>query len=224
MGKLIVLEGVDASGKATQAARLTENLRARGARVRQISFPNYESDSSALVRMYLGGAFGSAAGDVNAYAASAFYAVDRFASWRTDWGAFLDEADSVLVADRYVSSNMVHQAAKFNDPAEKAAFLQWVDDFEYEKLGLPRPAAVLFLDMPPAFARELMRERANKITGDAQKDIHERDAAHLTRAYENACAVAEQCGWHTVHCVQGGAVRTIDEIQNEIFEIVNSIK
>lgn len=220
MGKLIVIEGVDSSGKATQTAMLAERLAEKEMPVRQVSFPDYESDFSLPVRRYLAGDLGSEPGDVNAYAASVLYAIDRYASFRRAWGDFYC-AGGVVVADRYVTSNMVHQAAKI--AGDKQPFLGWLADLEYDKLGLPRPDAVLFLDMPPAYAIELMRQRNNKITGRAEKDIHERNSSYLEASYANAVEVAQLEGWHTIHCVAEGCVRTPEDIAAELYEWVRQM-
>ncbi len=212
---LIVLEGVDSSGKATQTKLLFEAL-SQKERAMQITFPDYDSDSSALVKMYLSGAFGQDANAVSPYAASTLYAADRFASCKTKWGAFLEEG-GLVVCDRYTTSNMVHQAAKLDNTAEKDAFLSWLYDFEYEKMGLPKPDLVFFLDMPPAYAEKLMQSRANKFTGESEKDIHERDRSHILKAYENAVYVAKKYNWHFISCVNSGEIRTIDSIHQEIL-------
>ena len=216
MGKLIVIEGVDASGKATQTERLYTRLFSEYKTVKQISFPDYESDFALPIKRYLAGDLGTNADDVNAYAASLFYAIDRYASFKQKWGTFYEEG-GILVADRYVTSNLVHQAAKID--GDKSGFIQWLDDLEYEKLTLPRPDLVLFLDMPPACARKLMADRANKITGEAEKDIHEKDAGYLERAYNNAMQIASLCGWKIIHCAEGDRIRSIDEIHEEIYQI-----
>ncbi len=218
---LIVLEGVDSSGKATQTALLAEYL-AQKTKIRKVTFPDYESDSSALVKMYLSGAFGKEADAVSPYAASTFYAADRYASWKTGWGAFLDEGGTVI-CDRYTTSNMVHQAAKLQDAAEKDAFLAWVYDLEYHKLSLPKPDLVFFLDMPPFFAEKLMAERANKFTGEAEKDIHERDAGHLQKAYDNAVYVAKKYNWQFISCVKNGEIRSISDIHREIANLTEGV-
>lgn len=217
MGKLIVIEGVDASGKATQTERLFNRLQGEHEAVRRISFPDYESDFSVPVKRYLAGDLGSDPNRVSPYAASLFYAIDRYASAKRDWGDFYEEG-GILVADRYVTSNLVHQAAKIE--GDKTDFITWLDDLEYNKLELPRPDLVLFLDMPPACARELMKDRANKITGQAQKDIHESDPNYLEKAYQNAMTIAKACTWQIVHCANGKNVRTIDEIAEEIYQLV----
>lgn len=217
MGKLIVIEGVDASGKATQTERIYSRLKEEGYKVRQISFPDYDSDFSVPVKRYLAGDLGKNAEDVSPYAASTFYAVDRYASFKRDWGEFYKEG-GILIADRYVTSNLVHQAAKIK--GDKTGFMNWLHDLEYEKLGLPKPDLVLFLDMPPACARKLMANRANKITGEAQKDIHERDPHHLDKAYNNAMEIADLAGWEKIACATSENIRTIDEISAEIYKKV----
>ncbi len=217
MGKLIVIEGVDASGKATQTEKLYNRLLGEGYHTRQISFPDYNSDFSVPVKRYLAGDLGKNAEDVSPYAASLFYAIDRYASYKRDWGAFY-RVGGVLVADRYVTSNLVHQGAKIK--GDKQAFIQWLSELEYEKLELPKPDLVLFLDMPPACARRLMANRANKITGEQQKDIHERDPQHLDRAYNSAMEVASVAGWQIVSCARGEEIRSIDEIGEEIYQLV----
>lgn len=216
MGKLIVIEGVDASGKATQTALLYKRLAAERSSVRQISFPDYESDFSVPIKRYLAGDLGKHADDVNPYAASLFYAVDRYASYKRDWEDFY-RSGGILVADRYVTSNLVHQAAKIS--GDKQGFISWLSDLEYDKLTLPRPDLVLFLDMPPAYARQLMQSRANKITGAMQKDIHESDSDYLERAYDNAMQIAAITGWQIISCVRDGAIRSVEEIHEEIYHL-----
>lgn len=220
MGKLIVIEGVDSSGKETQTKLLFEYIKNKGLNAKKVSFPDYESDFCMPVKGYLSGQLGDNPDDVNAYAASSFYAVDRYASYKRDWGKFY-EADGIIVCDRYVTSNIVHQAMKIK--GDKTSFIEWLADYEYEKLGLPRPDVVIFLDMPPAATQFLMKNRANKITGEAQKDIHEKNADYLTAAYDNACGVAEKCGWHRVVCAKDLDIRTIEDIHAEIVSIVENI-
>ncbi|MBE7039412.1 MAG: thymidylate kinase [Ruminococcaceae bacterium] len=221
MGKLIVIEGVDASGKQTQTDLLLKSLKSDGLKVRTVSFPDYESDFSLPVRRYLAGDLGNDPKAVNAYAASTFYAIDRYASFVRDWGEFYKEG-GIIIADRYVTSNIVHQASKV-EKDEKEDFIKWLSELEYEKLGLPVPDGVIFLDMPPAFARELMRERMNKITGDAQKDIHERDTDYLETSYNNAVSIARLLKWNKVSCIKDEKVRTREEIAHEIYEKVKII-
>lgn len=214
-GKLIVLEGLDGSGKATQAKLLAAQLAKEGRAVREITFPNYASDSSALVKMYLAGQFGQKPDDVNAYAASSFYAVDRYAGYKIDWGAFY-EAGGILIADRYTTSNAVHQCSKL-PPEQWETFLQWLFDYEFRLLGLPAPDAVIYLQADPAVSQRLMTGRYH---GDeSKKDVHERDLEYLARSRRAAEYCAAHLGWHTVHCTQGEAMRTIEEIQAEVQAI-----
>ena len=221
MGKLIVIEGVDSSGKETQTKLLFEYLQNNGLNTKKISFPDYESDFCMPVKGYLAGELGDNPDDVNAYAASSFYAIDRYASYKRDWGKFY-ESGGIIVCDRYVTSNIVHQAMKIK--GDKTAFIEWLADYEYEKLGLPKPDVVIFLDMPPVAAQFLMKNRANKITGEAQKDIHEKNSDYLIAAYNNAVDVAEKCGWKRVVCAEELNIRTIEDIHKEIISIVKNIK
>lgn len=219
-GILIAIEGVDASGKQTHSELLFEKLKNDGKKVRKISFPMYESPSSSLVKMYLSGDFGERAEDVSAYAASTLFAADRFATFHTDWGKDY-ESGTIIVADRYVSSNMIHQAGKLKND-EKDKFLEWLDDFEYGIYALPRPDINIFLDMPPEYGEKLMRERENKFTGANRKDIHERDFGYLKKSYENACHIAKKYDWRIISCVKGGMIRSIEDINDELYEIVTT--
>ena len=176
MGKVIVIEGSDGSGKATQTKLLYEALTAQGKQVKMVSYPCYESDSSALVKMYLEGEFGADPAAVNPYVASSFFAVDRFASYLKEWKEFYESGeDHIVICDRYVTSNMLHQTAKLNSLEEKLVFLDWEYDFEFVKGGLPVPEKVFFLDVKPEVTFRLMKDRENKITHQAKKDIHESD-------------------------------------------------
>jgi len=222
MGKLIIIEAGDGSGKATQTKRLYERLKENTYNVRKVSFPNYESPSSALIKMYLSGSFGERADDVNPYVASTFYAVDRFASFKTEWADFYEE-DGIVLADRYTTSNMVHQASKIKDSNERDTFMDWLSDFEFNLFQLPKPDLVIFLDMPPEFSRKLMEDRNNKFTGEAEKDIHESDEDHLMDAYVNAKAIADKYGWVQVACTENGRIKTIDEIHELIYNKVKEI-
>ena len=221
-GKLIVIEGVDSSGKETQTKQLSEKLRELGYRVKMISFPDYESDSSALVKMYLNGDFGTDPNAVSPFAASLFYAADRYASYATKWKKDYEEG-SIIICDRYVTSNMIHQAAKIEDGKEKSAFLDWLCDLEYNKLSLPQPCRVFFLDMPPKMSAQLMAERTNKITGEAKKDIHESDFVFLEKSYHNAKYVSEKYAFTEVRCDHNGALRSIEDIGDEILKSVCSL-
>ena len=194
MGKLIVLEGTDGSGKSTQMERLAARLDREHIAFRRLRFPRYDCQSSALIRLYLGGAFGEKPGDVNAYAASMFYAVDRYASYAEDWKDFY-LGGGVLIADRYTTSNAVHQGSKL-EQAEREAFFRWLYDLEYGKMQLPKPDLVLCLDMPTDAAEQLMRGREAQTNTHA--DIHERDDAYLRKCREAMSQAASFYGWQTV--------------------------
>ena len=213
MGKLIVIEGLDGSGKGTQAQLLFETLEKQGRKVKKISFPVYSSDSSALVRMYLAGQFGSKPGDVNAYAASCFYACDRYASFKKDWGEYYN-AGGVIVSGRYTTSNAVHQCSKLPEEEWKD-FLDWLYDFEYQKLGIPKPDKVIFLDMPTEVSQKLLDNRYSNDGG--HKDIHEKDVEYLNRCRQAAVFTAEYSGWVKISCAKDGAPRSIEEIAADVL-------
>ena len=222
MGKLIVIEGTDSSGKETQTKRLFEKLEEKGLKVKKISFPNYDSPACEPVKMYLSGAFGEDAMKVNPYPVSTMYAIDRYASFKTDWEKFYNE-DGIIVTDRYVTSNMVHQASKIRDLDEKKQYLNWLEDLEYEKMGIPRPDLVIFLNMPTEMAVKLMAERKNKITGEEKKDIHERDKEYLKESHANACKIANTYNWKEIKCSDGERIKTIEEIGEEVFSLVEKV-
>lgn len=220
MAKLIVIEGTDASGKQTQSELLYEYFKSKNTKVLKLCFPDYESPSSSLVKMYLGGEFGETADSVDGKIASIFYASDRYASYKTKWESVAREEDAVIIFDRYVTSNMIHQAVKVKDQSQKDAFLDWLYELEYGIFQLPRPDYVIFLKMPPETARNLMKNRANKITHEAEKDIHEADPHYLEACFQNACYVAEKYDWTVIPCVKDGVLRSIEEIQEEIRDTV----
>lgn len=213
MGKLIVIEGLDGSGKSTQLELLPKNLKEKGITSRSVSFPCYEDDSSALIKMYLAGQFGSAPGDVNAYAASCFYACDRYASFKKDWGEFYTDG-GIIVSGRYTTSNAVHQCSKL--PKEQwPAFLSWLYDFEYQKLGIPKPDKVIFLDMPTEVSQKLLDNRYQSDGG--HKDIHEKDVEYLNRCREAAIFTAEYSGWVKISCAKDGDPRSIEDIAADVL-------
>lgn len=218
-GKLIVIEAGDGCGKATQTAALFARLQAEGLPVKKIEFPDYDSPAAMPVKMYLGGDFGQTADGVNAYAASTFFAVDRYASWRLKWGRDY-EAGTIILADRYTTSNLVHQAVKLTDEKERQAYFDWLTDFEYGKLGLPAPDGVIFLDMKPEVAASLIARRAAE---GEKKDIHERDEAYLVRCHAAYAALARREGWRTVRCDDGENPRSIEEISDEIYRLAKEI-
>lgn len=214
MGKLIVIEGLDGCGKSTQLELLPKNLEKNGIESKSVSFPDYDSDSSALVKMYLRGAFGKKPGDVNAYAASLFYAVDRFASYKTNWGDYYNE-DGIIISGRYTTSNAVHQTSKM-DESEWTGFLDWLYDLEYNKVGIPKPDKVIFLDMPVEVSQKLL---SGRYKGDeAKKDIHESDTAYLDNCRKAAMFTAEYSGWTIIPCAKDGEPRTIEDIAKDILE------
>lgn len=218
-GKLIVVEGLDSSGKGTQTKLIAKNLEEQGYNVKLISFPDYDSESSALVKMYLRGDLSNKADDINAYAASSFYAVDRYASYKKDWEEFY-LSGGIVIADRYTTSNMIHQGSKIEGTRIKNLYFDWLLDYEYKLMKLPAPNKVIFLDMPPEYSSELMKNRANKFTGEQEKDIHERDKSYLEKTYENALYVAKKYDWSEVFCVEDGQVRSIESINEEIMQII----
>lgn len=219
-GKLIVIEGVDGSGKETQTERLYQRLLQDGQKVMKLSYPRYDKGSSAMVKLYLSGAFGKDPREVSPYIASTFYAADRYASYKEDYEDFLKEGGIVL-ADRYTTSNMVHQAGKIRDPKERKKFLTWLWDYEFNLYGLPVPDRVFFLNIPPEVNWELMKNRNNKITGESEKDIHENNPEHLKDAYESALALVGEYHWTEILCIRDGKLRSIEDIHEEIW---NDIK
>ncbi len=220
MGKFIVIDGLDGSGKETQANLLSKHLEERGIKTRVISFPMYESDSSCLVKMYLGGALGSKPEDTNAYAASSFYAADRYISYRTDWKKDIDDPETVVIANRFTTANAVHQLSKM--PREKwDEFLDWLWDYEYGRLGVPRPDLVLYLEMTPEISMSLVNSRSEE-TG-RRKDIHELDPDHLKNSYDAAMYSSEKLGWTRIRCYSGTSIRTRADIASELFSHVEKI-
>lgn len=216
MGKLIVIEGTDGSGKSTQFRLLTDRLESEQVKFQKLVFPQYSEPSSALIRMYLGGEFGKSPSDVNAYAASAFYSVDRYASYRKVWGKWYEEG-GLVVSDRYTTSNAVHQASK--EPEDKREdFLNWLYDFEYDKLGLPRPNLVIYLDVPTDFTEKMLRHRESETHTHA--DIHEQDMQYLATCRRMGRAAAEHYGWTVIRCVRDGAMRSMEDIHEEIYRHV----
>lgn len=217
MGKLFVIDGTDGSGKQTQFNKLRERLEKEGVNLKVVSFPNYDSESSSLVKMYLSGAFGTNAQEVSPYIASTFYAADRYATFKTGYEEFYKNG-GIILADRYTTANMVHQAGKIKDKAERKKFLDWLWDFEFNLYGLPVPTKSFFLNMPTEYAMKLMQDRENKFTHESKKDIHESDKNHLIDAYNAACELASEYDWHEVKCVKDDKIRSIEDIHEEIYQ------
>ena len=219
MGKLFVIDGTDGSGKQTQFQQLQESLLKDGIDYKVVSFPNYDSPSSALVQMYLSGEFGENAKEISPYIASTFYAADRYATFQTGYKKYYEDG-GIILADRYTTANMVHQAGKIKDEKEREKFLNWLWDFEFNLYGLPVPSEVFFLNMPVEKSIELMKDRENKFTHQEKKDIHERDINHLKDAYEAACDVSKKYNWYEIKCVKNNEIRTIEDIHQEIYNEV----
>ena len=217
-GKLIVLEGIDGSGKSAQYKRICEHLMQDGIAYHHIVFPRYDNDSSALIRMYLGGEFGAKPSDVNAYTASTFFAVDRYASFVTDWGKLYNEGGFIL-SDRYTTSNAVHQGGKLPDD-ELETYFEWLYDFEYVKIGLPVPDLVLYLDVDVETSLKRMQRRQEKTNTDA--DIHEKDAAYLSNCLRVADRAASFYGWTRIPFKKNGIERELEEKHEEIYSIIKS--
>ncbi|MDE5584477.1 MAG: deoxynucleoside kinase [Ruminococcus sp.] len=215
-GKLIVIEGLDGSGKATQSEKLYEYLKEKGKKVIKVSFPDYESPSSSLVRMYLSGDFGTDPDSVNPYASSSFYACDRFASYKTKWSSEYNSG-AVIIADRYTTSNAVHQCAKLPEK-EWDKFLKWLFDYEYNLLGIPSPDNVIYLRVDTEISRKLMNHRYNN--DETKKDIHEKNTDYLKRSRLSADYCAETLGWKTIECTADGKMRTVDEIFYDILSAI----
>lgn len=217
--KIIVIEGLDGSGKATQTEILKQTLNKSGYNVKKLEFPDYANPSSSLVKMYLGGDFGDKPEDVNAYAASAFYAVDRVASflqfWKKDY-----EQGTVILSDRYATSNIIYQMSK-TDKSEWDNFIDWQNDFEYEKLGIPKPDKVIYLDVEPEVSQRLMEKRYG---GDSsKKDLHEKNLGFLLECRKCALYAAQKCGWTVINCCENGDIKAIEKISEEVKEAALSI-
>lgn len=213
MGKgfMVVIEGTDGSGKHTQTSKIYERFLSEGKKVLMIEYPRYDSNSSALVKMYLGGEFGENAKEISPYIASSFYAVDRIADYLKHWKKYYDEG-YIIVADRYTTANMVHQAGKISDREERIKLLDWVQDHEYNVLGLPKPNLVYFLSVSPEMNQNLMKDRE-------KLDIHEKDLNHLKDSYNNAVELAKIYDWKHIDCIKNGQMRTVDDIHQEIYDI-----
>ena len=222
MGKIIVIEGLDGSGKQTQSERLYNRLIAEGYNVKKIAYPRYENPSSSLVKMYLSGEFGKDANEISPYISSTFFAVDRYASYKQDYEEFYKNG-GILILDRYVTANMVHQSGKIDDPNEKEKFLTWLSDLEYGLFGIPKPDKVFFLNIPPKVSQMLMKNRENKFSHEKEKDIHESNESYLNKAYDNACYLINKYNWDEINCTEDGKLRTIEDINEEIYKKAKEI-
>ena len=218
-GKLFVIDGTDGSGKQTQIQKLKERFKKEGIEYKAVSFPNYDSPSSSLVKMYLNGDFGTNAQNISPYIASTFYAVDRYATFKTGYEDYYNNG-GIIIADRYTTANMVHQAGKIKEDEERKKFLDWLWNFEFNLYGLPVPTQVYFLNMPIEYSERLMKNRANKITHEKKKDIHESNKEHLKDAYNEACKLVKKYDWYEIKCVKDDKIKSIEDIHEEIFENV----
>ncbi|WP_196593003.1 dTMP kinase [Pectinatus sottacetonis] len=218
-GKLIIIEAGDGSGKATQTNKLYTHLQEEHKNVYKVSYPDYESESSALVKMYLRGAFGKSANSVNAYAASTFFAVDRYASYRLKWEKNYKEG-GIILADRYTTSNMVHQAVKIKEKQARDVFLDWLWDLEFVKMGMPKPDLVIFLDMPPEISDKLLADRG---TSSGENDIHELDRNYLHHCHDVYKKMADKYDWKTIPCSENSRIRSIDDIHSDIYDLVTEL-
>lgn len=220
-GKLIIIEAGDGSGKATQTQKLFDRLNEEGHRVKKIEFPNYNSPSSSLVKMYLEGNFGRDPKAVNPFVASTFYTVDRYASFKMEWENFYREG-GIILADRYTTSNMVHQAAKILDKTERNQYLNWLKEFEYKIFKLPEPDLVIFLDMPPEQSLRLIELRSVETL--VPKDIHEKAPDYLRESYANALNLATRENWKKVRCINSDyTLKSVEEIHEEIYTEVKRL-
>ena len=218
-GKLIVIEGLDGSGKSTQIEILKNRLSALGKNIRQIKLPDYDNKSSTLVKMYLGGEFGSDPADVNIYAASLFYTVDRYANYKKVWrDDYL--GGTLILADRYTTSNAVHQTVKLSKD-KWDSYLDWLFETEYEKVGIPKPDAVIFLDMDVDISQKLMSKRY--CGEETKKDVHEANVDYLKKCHEAALYTAERFGWKVIKCYEGESPLPIEKISEEIFDCVREM-
>lgn len=218
-GKLIVFEGIDGSGKSTQFKLLTERLEKEGLPFHKLVFPRYKESSSSLLRSYLSGDFGSKPSDVNAYAASTFFFVDRFASYKTDWGEFYDNG-GLIICDRYTTSNAIHQGAKLPEN-ELNNFLDWLYDFEFRLMELPRPDVVLYMNVD--LETSLRQMKARQSATNTKGDIHETDSDYLAACLRTGKIAAERLGWNKVECLRQGAMRGVTDIHEEIYNTVKGV-
>ena len=222
MGKLVVIDGTDGSGKQTQMEMLENNLKKAGINYKKTSFPNYNSPSSSLVKMYLSGEFGTDADKISPYVASTFYAADRYATYKKELQEYY-ENDGLILADRYTTANMVHQAGKIKDKTERKKFLDWLWDLEFNIYKIPIPTKVFFLNMPLEYSLKLIENRKNKFDKKAAKDIHERNKEYLEESYRAACELAKEYEWSEIKCIKDGMIRTREDIADEIFKIVKNV-
>lgn len=226
-GKIIAIEGTDGSGKQTQTKLLIERLTQEGYSVYSKSFPNYTSDSSAPVRMYLNGELGNTPNAVDAKAASILFAVDRYVTYKKEFEELYKKQQSVFVFDRYTASNIIHQGSKLLkeenvDTRELANFVLWVNFLEHDELQIPAADVTIYLNVPLDYTKALRKNRANKIDNGAKQDIHESDEAYLRSCTITGMCAAKNLNWDIVECVKDGSMRSIEDISEEIWNIVSN--
>ena len=215
-GKFIVIEGLDGSGKATQTEILRKYFEQNGETVKKLTFPDYDNPSSALVKMYLGGEFGDNPDDVNAYAAAAFYTVDRIASYLKFWKRDYEDG-TVILADRYATSNIIYQMSKLPE-SDWNSYIDFQQDFEYSKIKVPEPDLVIYLDVEPEVSQKLLSSR---YSGDeSKKDLHEKNLNFLLNCRRSALYAAERLGWVKISCTKDGEMRSIDDISADILKVI----
>lgn len=219
-GKLFVIEGLDGSGKQTQTQLLYERLKAKGANIRKVEYPNYNSDSSALVKMYLRGDFGSDPDEISPYVSATFFAADRYATYKTDLESFYT-GGGIILSDRYTTSNMMHQASKIADTREKDVFLDWLWNLEFEIYKIPVPDKVFLLDLDPSISYKLISDRDNKFSHEKEKDIHEKDYAYLKRSYDEALALADKYDWIKIGCTKDGRLMRREDINDLLYNSIS---
>jgi dTMP kinase len=217
MGRFIVIDGLDGSGKETQSLILKKRLEDMGMKVRYISFPQYENDSSLFVKKYLNGELGAHPEDTNAYAASSFFAADRYLSYRTDWKKDIDDEGTIVIANRYTTANAVHQLSKL-EKNEWSGFLGWLWDYEFHKLGIPIPDSIIYLEMHPDISYRLIKSRSEE-TGRTM-DIHELDNTFLYKSYEAALYASERLNWNRIRCYEGSEPLSREEIAERIASVL----
>lgn len=215
MGKLIVIDGIDGSGKSTQSAKVYEELYKQGRNIRLISFPNYQSETGTIIYNYLHGDLGSTADSVNPYGASVLYAMDRYYSYIKSWKSFYEQRDSIILTCRYTSSNAIHQTAKL-DRELWNGYIDWLWDLEFNKLELPKPDLVLYLDLKPEISFEMTKKRQAE-TGQIL-DIHEKDEDYLIRCSKAGTYVANKLGWKKIQCYEEKEMLSEDLIKNMLLE------
>ena len=218
MGYIIVITGTDGCGKQTQTERLFERLKSEGYSIRKQSFPNYVSQSSAPVKMYLSGEFGESDMSLDAYQASSLFSIDRLCTYNKELKDFYENG-GIILFDRYVESNMLHQAGKLSNLVERDEFLNWLENFEFNVLKLPRANKIIFLDVPVDVSLSMARAREG-LKNQSEKDIHENNTEHMYKAYESGKYVCDKYSWTKVNCVENGKMRSIESISDEVYNII----